>query len=335
MEDLSTGLAATANSPQADTPATIDSALDAAFELPSEPAAGSEPPATQEPAAEPVAATQPPQEPAKPDTSKGEPPQERWPSILENARTKAREDALAEHRDALEIVNRLKQDFTGTLAQLLEEGAADPRFADSLTSRAAAILSARRKQATEDAEPQPDAVTKYEDGTTEPSYSPGQLRKWNEWRERQIEAKLMQKFQPLQQLQQQFERHQQTQVEAGKAAQIAERRGAQWKNMPHFTDNKDAILKRQMELYEQSKDQAGFDPANGPWELMQQAYAEVVTAQVLPRLQAQQTEKLLATAAHKRAGSVSDPAASLPATPRKPRTVDEALDQVFGAAGVS
>lgn len=332
-EELSTGLAATANSPSADTtPATPDAALDAVFDAPADEPASSDPSAQTDPAPEPVAATAQPQEQPKADVgAKGEPPRERWDTILDNARRKAREDALAEHRDALEIVNRLKSDFTGTLTQLLEEGASDARFADQLTSRAAAILSARRKAAAEESEPQPDAVMRYDDGTTEPSYSPAQLRKWNEWRERQMEAKLMQKFQPLQQLQQRFEQHQQTRQEVERAAQTVERRMTPWQSAPFFKENKDAIKARQQEIYAEMEGQPGFDPQEAPFMALQQAYNEVVQTQVLPKLQTQQTERLVAAAAHKRAGSVADPAASLPATPRRPRTPDEALEQVFGA----
>lgn len=339
MSELTTGLAATANSPQADSPTTPDAVLDAAFESSPDVPAASDTPAVPDPAPEPVAATAQPQEPTQPEGAKGEPPRERWDAILANARKKASEDALAEHRDALEIVQRLKSDFSGTLAQLLEEGAADPRFAESLTSRAAAILSARNKAAKADTEPEPDAVTRYEDGTTEPSYTPTQLRKWSEWRERQIEKKLDEKYRPLQELQQHVVQVREVQQAAKEAASIAEERGSSWKQMPFFSDHKDAILQRQETIYAELQQQVARgerrnDPVNLPWEALQQAYRDVVSTTALPKLQAQQTDALVAAAARKRAGSASDPAASAPAQPRTPRTVDEALDQVFGAVGV-
>jgi hypothetical protein len=326
MSDLTTGLAETSNSPQVD---TVDAALDAAFASPPEESAASDTPAEPAPTPEPAAAIAQPPTQTEPEGAKGEPPKERWDTILSNARAKAREEALGEHKDALEIVQRLRTDFAGTLTQLLDEGVADPRFADAITSRAAAILSARRKAGAEDTEPQPDAVMRYEDGTTEPSYTPAQLRKWQEWRERQLERKVSEKFQPLQQLQEQFQRHQLAKQEADKAAGVAEQRGAVWKTMPFFADHRPAILERQQAIYDELKSSPGFDPVNSPWDALQRAYAEVVTAQALPKLQTQNTQALVAEAARKRAGSVSDPAASAPAQPRKPRTVDEALDQVF------
>lgn len=332
-DDLASGLAATANEPTADTtPATPDAALDAVFDAPAEPAASSEPSGTPDPAKEPVAATQPPQttEPPKPGGT-GEPPRERWDSILANARTKAKEEALAEHRDHLEVIAELKRDFPGTLARLLEEAADNPQFSETITAKAAALLNARKQAGKANEEPQPDAVMRYEDGTTEPSYTPAQLRKWQEWRERQVESKLMQKFQPLQELQQQIQQQKELRIEAEKVASVVSKRSAPWKAMPHFETHKDAILKRQQELYNEMSTQPGFDPQETPFEAMHRAYAEIVNAQALPKLQSQQTDSLVAQAARKRAGSSSDPAASAPAQPRKPRTPDEAVDQVFDA----
>jgi len=326
MSDLAAGLADTSNEPVADTTATIDTVLDTAFDSPSEPAASSEPSETPAPVEQPVAATQQPQEPADQSGVKGEPPRERWDSILENARKKAREDTLAAHKDHLEIVQRLQADLPGTLAQLLEEASGDPRFSEQMTSRAAAILAARNNAAKQDARPEPD-----QGDDKFVWYSPEQQQRLDEWKERQIEKKLMEKFQPLQQLQQRFEQHQQTQQVIQEVAAVTEKRGAMWKAMPHFADHQKAIVQRQAEIYAEMQGQPGFDPMGSPWDALQRAYTEVVTTQALPKLRSAQTGQFIADAARKRAGSSSDPAASAPAQPRKPRTVDEALDQVFSA----
>lgn len=331
-DELSTGLAATANEPVADSP-TIDTVLDTAFEPSSEPAAGSEPSGTPEPAPEPVAATQQPQTPENP-SAKGEPPRERWESILANARTKAREDALAEHRDHLEVVQALKTDYVGTLAKLLEEGASDSRFSEALTAKAAALLNSRKQEAKANTEPEPDLQTA--DGAL--VYSADQLRKWHQWNQRQSEAKLTEQFKPLQELQAQFVQQRETQRLTQEAVSIAEERGASWKTMPFFADHKEAILTRQQEIYAEAeaaskRGEGRFDPVNTPWMALQQAYSEIVTSRALPKLQSQQTDSLVAQAARKRAGSSSDPAAMAPAQPRRPRTVDEALEQAFDGVG--
>lgn len=319
-DDLTSGLAATANEPTADT-STPDSVLDAAFASP-EPSASSDPTPDPEPVSEPVAATSQPQPTATSEQpSKGEPPRERWDSILANARTKARDEALAEHREALEIVKSLRENFTGTLAQLLDEASADPRFAPDITAKAAAILNARKGQAKADAEPEPDLQT----GDGALVYSAEQLRKWHDWNSRQLEKKFGEQFRPLQELQQQFTTTRERLAMQQQAMETAKQRGARWESMPFFTEHKDAILERQKALYAES-------PQADPWELLQQAYSDVIPSVALPKLAAQQTGNLVAQAARKRAGSSSDPASMMPAQPRKPRTPDEALDMVFNAA---
>ena len=333
-EELTSGLAATANESPADTqPATPDAAMDAVFDAPAEPTASSADPISPAPAIEPVAAIAPPQNVAKPDGAKGEPPPERWDSILANARSKARDETLAEHRDRLDIIDRLQQDFPGTLAQLIEEGAADPRFSEQITSRMAAFTAARGQAAKANTEPEADLQTS--DGAL--VYSADQLRKWSQWNAKAAEEKMTAQFKPLQQLQQRFEQHQRVMRDTKEAESIAEDRGGVWRQMPHFDVHKDAILSRQATIYAELEAQGKrgerrFDPVNSPWDALAMAYREVVSTQAIPKLQSQQTEQLVAQAAHKRAGSSSDPAASAPGRPRKPRTEDEALEQVFGAA---
>jgi len=326
MSELDAGLSSTANTSPADSP-TIDTVLDAAFEPSPEPAASSEPSESTEPAAEPVAATSQPQEPAKPETGKGEPPRERWDTILANARTKARDETLAEHKDALEIINRLRSDFAGTLEQLIDEAAADERFSPRILSRAAALLNSQKAKAKADSEPEPDL--QLQDGTL--AYSADQSRKLQEWNNRQIEKRLGERYKPLDTLRERVEKHEQDQKAAKEAFAIAEKRGAEWKTMPFFEDHKAAILERQQAIYTEMSAAGQIDPVQAPWDALQRAYREVVTTNALPKLQTQQTDNLVAQAARKRAASSSDPGASAPAQPRKPRTIDEALDQVFSA----
>lgn len=328
--ELESGLAASANEPQHDTqPETVDSVLDTAFTPSAEGSESSDPPTSEKPTQEATADTTV-QPQAQTETAKGAqaPPAEKWEGILANARTKAREDALAEHRDHLEVVQALKTDFPGTLARLLDEGAIDPRFSEALTAKAAAILSARKQDAKANTEPEPDLQTA--DGAL--VYSADQLRKWHQWNQKQTTAQLTEQFEPLLELKQQIEQHRQAQQDTQRAVSIAEKRGGSWKTMPFFAEHKDAILTRQQAIYEARKGSADFDPVDTPWQALQQAYSEVISTQALPKLQSQQTDNLVAVAARKRAGSSSDPAASAPAQPRKPRTPDEALDQVFGSA---
>jgi len=331
-DDLDMALAETAGA-SAETSVTEDSVIDAVFDAPSGDAATPDT-STETPAApEPAAATEQPQsETPSAEGAKGEPPRERWDTILQNARTKAREETLAEHRERLEVLDRLRDDLPGTLGQLLDEGVADPRFSEALLSKAAAILSARRQEAKANTEPEADLQTA--DGAL--VYSADQLRKWHQWNAKQQETAMSARFAPLQQLQARIQEHEQFQQTAREAAGIAAERGEAWREMPFFAENKPAILARQQELYAemQTAAQAGQrrgDAVNDPWHALQRAYREVVSTQAIPKLQSQQTQTIVQSNARKAAGSMTDPAASAPARPRKPRTEDEALEQVFGA----
>lgn len=331
-DTLDQDLAATAGE-MADTPATEDAALDAVFNAPSDSPAGSDTSEQATTAPEPAAATVQPQvSTPDPAGAKGEPARWRWETILANARTKEREAFLKEWGGGLEVLQAMQRDLPGTLAQLLDEASADPRYAEQVVSRAAQILSQRQKAAKADVEPQPDLQT----GDGELVYSAKQLNKWQEWRDRQTQARITEQFKPLQDLQAEIATHREFQQRSQEAASIAAQRGGVWKDMPFFADHKDAILARQQELYTDLQQQAQLgqrrsDAVNDPWDALAMAYREVVGGQAIPKLQTQQTQTLMAEAARKARGSMSDPAASAPAQPRKPRTEDEALDQVFNA----
>lgn len=266
---------------------------------------------------------------------KGEPPRERWDQILANARTKATEEALAKYRDPqtgrdlLQVAQLLSQDFPGTLAQLIDEAVGDDRFADGITAKAAALLNARKQKGKLDAEPEADFQTA--EGV--PFYSADQLRKWHEWNNRQTERKFGEQYKPLMELQNRFQKMEQRAQDEKKAFSVAKQRGDLWKSMPMFEENKAAILERQQAIYTEMVGAGRSDDPDMPWEAMQKAYAEVIQTQAIPKLQAKQTETLVASAQHKRAGSTTDPgAASAPARPPKFRTPDEALDYAFSQA---
>lgn len=114
---------------------------------------------TQPVATEPASVT-----PAK----TGEPPQEKWPTILANARTKAADEALAKHRETYgwaeqipqaqlqEIARqtqRISSDPVGHIRDLVAEVGNHPTFGPQLRSEFARILGSARGQAKVDLTP--------------------------------------------------------------------------------------------------------------------------------------------------------------------------------------
>lgn len=346
---------------------TIDSALDSAFAELSAPAE----PTPQEPAAQAgeVATTEPsPQEPAQSEPEgKG---RIHWDDIVSHPAYKtaieAHERKVSEEteqrillqlqedlrplRDDILFAQNLRANKAQTIAQWLEQQKGDPE----VTATIARILSSRRgqKAAAELAgqplgeEPQPDLQT----AEGELVYSAKQLRQWQDWNKRQLLGEVEQQFGPIKESFQQ-------QQNARKAAEDwkqyesavntkAQERAKQWDAMPFMEKNQDgtptpiraAILKRSSEIASEltakvERRELRMDPMDLPWTALQQAYAEVVPAQGLPSIQAKQQQQLIQTAVTKARGSQADPMASAPAQPRKPRSIDEALDQAFSAVG--
>jgi hypothetical protein len=153
-------------------------------------------------------------------------------------------------------------------------------------------------------------------------YSADRLKQWQQWSARQQARETDAKFAPLLQQHQQQEATRAYHAAVNAKADQAQPTVQQWMAQPHFKEHKDAIMARQKQLA-----QAGHEP----WSAIGLAYAEIVNGTVLPSIAQKQTQEWLNSAAAKSRGSTSDPAAGAPAQPRKPRTPEEALDQIFDA----
>ncbi len=163
-------------------------------------------------------ATDPPAEQSTPDgqpPTAGAPPQERWDTILANARAKAAEEALAPYAWAKEVqqqdfqhVSRLaKHIFSGDTAQRLagvqellgELRKDDPAFEAQLRSLAAKTLAQRSQAPQPTQEPQPDLPIELQDGRVVHLYSAEQQAKREAFLQQKWMQVMRQEIQPLQQ----------------------------------------------------------------------------------------------------------------------------------------
>lgn len=336
----------------AETYSTPDQALDAAFEELSKPA--ETPPEPEAQAGEVPTTEEPPKVEETPgETKEGPIPFTVHKTALENARTKAAEETerrmlaqleseLKPLREHILLAQQLQADRVNTIARLIEQSKDDPQIA-ALLGRS---LAGRRGQKAED-EPQPDLQT----AEGELVYSAKQLKAWQDWNMRKLMGEVEQKYAPLVQSHEQTQKAQEAarkwQEYEATVQQRTEANAALWDAMPFMEKNQDgtpsptrtAILKRSRELADELTQQIGkgtiqINPLDLPWIALQRAYAEVAKSNVIPSLQAQSQTQLIQTAVRKSQGSAVVPAASAPAQPRKPRSVDEALDQAFEGLGV-
>lgn len=159
-------------------------------------------------------ATEPPAADAPTDGSTpapGEPPKERWDSILANARQKAAEDALAPYAWAKSVdqrefqqIQQIARHFTSGnvvegLQNLIAEIRQDPQHDAALRSLHARALAAARGHTTApgEQEPQPDLPIQLEDGRVVHLYSAEQQAKREAFLQQRWLSQVKQEFQPV------------------------------------------------------------------------------------------------------------------------------------------
>ena len=329
------------SAPASERPTTIDAALDQSFtaslaasETPApdataDPVNDGEAPATAEPQAEGVA---PDSATTDDDDKKGPIPFKSHKQALENARLKTEQEVTqrltqeweTQVKPVLPYAQAITHDVqTGSvngLAQVIEGYAQHPVLGPQVRSMFGRLLAQQKTppppQPSADADPRPEPDFQTADGAT--FYSAKQQQALDEWNGRQWQKKLDEKVQPFQQQQEQQQlealRQQVVTKEWHAAAQaIEELRTSDPDFKPHEAD----VKKRMLENPRLSLDRA--------WAMV---YRDVVT----PKKVAQSQQSWVSQALKKSHGSSPDPMASAPAQPRKPRTVDEALDQAFERA---
>ncbi len=326
----------------ASAPTSPDAALDAAFSELSAPAE----PAAAEPIAQSgdVPAIEAPQaveaQPPAPEGKEGPIPFTVHKTALDNARTKAAQEAeqrfQQEYGGQLQVIQALQADLPGTLAQLLSEAVAHPQHGQAVLAHAARLLQGRRGTKAPEAvvEPEPQADLQTAEG--ELVYSAKQQQAREAWFRRQVLGDVEKTYGPIKQsFEQQQKERQQTEALNRYTAEADTRSKAQaetLKKLPFVEEHRTAINARQKEIFAEMAQRGGVNPHEAPMQAWLQAYSEIVGKALPARdagLQAKTQQQFVQTAAAKVRGSQSDPAASAPAQPRKPRTPDEALDQVF------
>lgn len=307
-------------------PPTLDSIFESAEQsLTGAAEASPSEPAAPAPTAAPTTAAQPELEQAQTaPVSPGEPPREKWDHILENARTKTREETLqhvaTQYGDSLRVVEALRSDPVGTVTQLITELQADPRFAQQMASHAARTLRASRQQAAETEEPGPDLDA----GNGVLLYSAGQQAKREAWLRSNWQREMQQALTPFQRDLQQRQQREQAEQRQQATMQQAQSRLGQWSQMPHFSEHKDAIRTKQAEYYAQGLDS---------WDALARAYGDVLATAVIPKAQQQTEQSLVGQAAKQLRAATANPSATAPAAPRKARDLDDAFELAIQQVG--
>ena len=236
----------------------------------------------------------------------GEPPKERWSEILANARTKTRGEVEAEYRQKYGWADQFKTNPYEFVEGWMDQLAQHPQYSPQLLAKAARLLQSRRGAAKDVGEkPTPDVPIMDANGTiTGYTYSDKQHDALDEWRWAQREAKLTERFGPLEQmktaLEQQAE-HAELQAQSQEHAQTTL---TTLRQNPYFKEH-EAKVKAALASHEEWGDNV---PA---------AFNHVLPTEILPGLSQTEQRKVVESLQQKAsAGTVSPSGAAPPATPK-------------------
>lgn len=294
--------------PAADIPQTPDTAPDSTPE-----------PATTASAPEPTTGEAPPEGPIPLDRHKAILEAERKRTADAEAKWKRLEwaDTLASSgkspeqiQEALSLYDGIDGDPAGFLGRFYETLEAHPQYRQQMRQWAARVLAGGRARPAETpveaADPQrdPEPTPDFQDERGVPFFSAPQLQKWEQWRERQIEARLQQRLEPL------LRRHQaQEQAESERVALQAE------------YDRQAKILEdmRQKPFFKDHEaDIKAYLAERGYNDTIERAYVHVLTTKVLPTLQAQERSATLTELKTQAAASTVKPSTAAPTTAKAP-----------------
>lgn len=265
--------------------------------------------------------------PAPQTTPQGEPPKERWESILQNAREKSKAEVEQQYGWAKQIADagvkpeqvhemfswyqQAGSDPVGFAQTLVTELLADARFAPQMRSHAARILGTRpsQPQVAEAATLEPDIPVADESGRVV-------ARTYSAERVKQIVADAVQEalareVEPIKRDYEVTRREREQQRISAEVNALAGKELSKAEKLPHFKDYQTQIT----EVY-------GAHPEYS----LQDAYLDVLQTTILPKLTQQQQSKVLDDLKSKAAAAALNPAQ--PAAPATKRP--ENFWQAFG-----
>jgi hypothetical protein len=256
------------------------------------------------------------------DTTKGEPPKWRWQDILANARETSAKEAEARVRQEVEQQYSGLKDFStldaNERAGLLVWRAAlngDPQAIARLRSNPhvsqaiKGLFSEQSQTAAVDTEPEPDLQAA--DSTL--VYSAPQLKKWQEWHERQLTSKLTKSFeeklQPLQQTAQTFQQREAQATYTNTVSSVVAKMKTADPDFEKHMPDVGAALKADERLMQMATTDPEF--------AMEIAWNRVRNSKVLPAKQQQAEAQVLTNLQRQAVAATTNPATASATAPKQ------------------
>lgn len=171
----------------------------------------------------------------------GEPPRERWESILDNARKKTRSEVEAELTARYAPYQEFEQDPYSAVMQWLEKAEKHSLYGPLVHKHYESRVQSRQP-AQQAPEPQPDVPIVDERGyITGKAYSADRQREWNRWNATQQKAELDARFGPLEQRERERDEQAREQSLNQEASRNASAILTELRQQPHYKENEPAI----------------------------------------------------------------------------------------------
>ena len=226
--------------------------------------------------------------------SGGEPPQDRWPDILDNARKKTRAEVEQEFRQKYAPYESFERDPWSAVQQWLGEAGQHSLYSPMVKQWAEQYMRAQGP-ADFGAEPEADVPIVDANGhQTGQTYSDKQLRAWHRWNKAQQDSELNQRFGALEQREQQRAQRDQQHAIQQHAVQSAATTLATLRAMPYFAEHEPAI-RHALNEHEEWGDN------------IHAAYNHVLTTQILPTLGQAEQQKVITSIQQKTSGATVSP----------------------------
>ena len=244
-------------------------------------------------------------ETAAPSPATGEPPQERWPDILDNARKKTRGEVEAEFRQKYGWADQFQTDPYTFVEAWVDQLAEHPQYQPQILAKAARLLASRRglTQPVEDLKadvPIVDAngnVTGY-------TYRGDVLDKV-------LDRRLKERFDPLEQRAQAQEQREQLATLQQQSWDHASKKLTELRQNPYFKEH-EAKVKAALAAHDEWGDN------------IHAAFNHVLLTDILPTLSQHEQRKMVESLQQKASASTVGPSGAGAATPKKFKSFAEA-----------
>lgn len=230
----------------------------------------------------------------------GDPPQERWPDILNNARTKTRGEVEAEYRQKYGWADQFHSDPLPFVETWMDQLAENPQLSPRILAKAARMLQSRRGSQPAQVLEEPAPNVPIVDGSgniTGYTYDAKGLKAWREWNKAQDKAEADQRFAPLEKRQQEADQQAFVQQIQQQADQSARTTLDTLRTNPYFKEN-------------ESKVRAALD-AHKEWgDNVHAAFNYVLVTDILPNASATAQRKVVEQLQQKAGASGVNPGGS-------------------------